>query len=222
MLRVGLTGGIGSGKSEVARRLAAYGAVVIDADRIAREVAAPGTPGLAAVVAAFGAEVLAADGSLDRQRLGAVVFADDAARERLNAIVHPLVRAETERRFAAAPADAVVVNDVPLLVEAGLAPAYDVVVVVEAPIDVRETRLAHRGMTQADARARMASQATDAQRRAVADHVVRNDGSLESLGHRVDRLWAALRSTAAGSADRGRHPGATPPASAAPLPHGDI
>lgn len=223
MLRVGLTGGIGSGKSEVARRLAAYGAVVIDADRIAREVVAPGTPGLAAVVAAFGADVLAADGSLDRERLGAVVFADEAARERLNAIVHPLVRAETERRFAVAPADAVVVNDVPLLVEAGLAPAYDVVVVIEAPIDVRLARITgQRSMTEADARARMASQATDAQRRAVADHVLRNDRSLESLGHRVDRLWAALRSTAAGSADRGRHPGATPPASAAPLPYGDI
>lgn len=193
MTKVGLTGGIGSGKGEVARRLAAYGAVVVDADVVARDVVAPGTPGLAAVVGEFGADVLAADGFLDRERLAARVFADDAARSRLNAIVHPLVRAETERRFAAAPADAVVVNDVPLLVETGLAPAYDVVVVVEAPLELRLARLRERrGLTRAAAEARIAAQATDAQRRVVADVVIRNDGTLESLDLAVATLWEDL------------------------------
>lgn len=193
MTKVGLTGGIGSGKSEVARRLAACGAVVVDADAVARDVVAPGTPGLAAVVGEFGSDVLAADGSLDRERLAARVFADDAARSRLNAIVHPLVRAETEGRFAAAPADAVVVNDVPLLVETGLAPAYDVVVVVEAPLELRLARLRERrGLTRAAAEARIAAQATDAQRRVVADVVIRNDGTLESLDLAVATLWEDL------------------------------
>ena len=192
MLKVGLTGGIGSGKSEVTRRLAAHGALVVDADTVAREVVAPGSSGLAAVVAEFGRDVLGADGSLDRGRLAALVFTDDSARRRLNAVVHPLVRAETARRFAAAPADAVVVNDVPLLVEAGLAPAYDVVVVVEAPAELRLARLAARGLTEPDARARMAAQASDEDRRAVADHVIVNDGSLADLDRRVRRLWRAL------------------------------
>lgn len=190
--KVGLTGGIGSGKSEVARRLVAHGAVLVDADEVAREVVAPGTPGLAAVVAEFGPAVLAADGSLDRERLAARVFADGAARERLNAIVHPLVRAETGRRFAAAPADAVLVNDVPLLVETGLAPAYDVVVVVEAPLEIRLARLAKRGMGAADAAARIAAQASDEERRAVADVILTNDGTLADLDRRVARLWLQL------------------------------
>lgn len=192
MLTVGLTGGIGSGKSEVARRLAAYGAVVVDADEVAREVVAPGTPGLAAVVDEFGPGVLCADGSLDRDRLGALVFADEDARQRLNAIVHPLVRAATARRFAAAPPEAVVVNDVPLLVEAGLSGAYDVVVVVEAPAQSRRARLLARGLTEGDARARMAAQASDEERRAVADIVVANDGSLEDLDSKVRALWRTL------------------------------
>lgn len=192
MLKVGLTGGIGSGKSEVARRLAAYGAVVVAADTVAREVVDPGTPGLAAVVEEFGTDVLAADGSLDRGRLAALVFADDAARARLNAIVHPLVRAETENRFATAPADAVVINDVPLLVESGLAPSYDVVVVVEAPLELRLARLARRGLAKADALARIAAQATDEQRRALAHVVIVNDGTVEQLDRQVARLWSGV------------------------------
>lgn len=195
MLRVGLTGGIGSGKSEVARLLAAHGAVVVDSDALAREVVAPGTPGLAAVVAAFGPGVLSPDGSLDRPQLAALVFADPEARERLNAIVHPLVGAAAAERTAAAAEDAVVVHDVPLLVEAGLAGGFDIVVVVDAPDDVRLARLTrHRGMSDQDARARMAAQATREERLARADHVVRNDGTLNDLEERVDALWAVLTS----------------------------
>ncbi len=191
-LTVGLTGGIGSGKSEVAHRLAARGAVVIDADLIAREVVAPGTDGLAAVLAAFGPVVAAADGSLDRQRLARVVFSDATQRSRLNAIVHPLVRAETARRVAAAPADAVVVNDVPLLVETGLAPSYHLVVVVEAPEAVRLARLTgSRGLSAADAGRRMASQAGSAARAAAADVVIDNDGPRRALHASVDRLWTS-------------------------------
>lgn len=202
VLKVGLTGGIGAGKSEVSRRLAANGAVIIDADTVARDVVAPGTPGLAAVTAEFGPGVLAADGSLDRGRLGALVFADAAARGRLNAILHPLVRAETRRRFAAAPPGGVVVNDVPLLVETGLAPSYDVVVVVEAPEPVRLARLTGiRGMSEADARARIAAQASDTERRAVADHVVTNAGSPEELDRRVEMLWRHLAARAAQAAE---------------------
>jgi dephospho-CoA kinase len=198
--RVGLTGGIGSGKSEVAQRLAARGAIVIDADAIAREVVAPGTPGLAAVVAEFGDDVLAPDGSLDRAALARRVFADEGARRRLNAIVHPLVRAETARRFAAAPRDAIVVNDVPLLVETGLAPSYDVVVVVDASPETQLRRLVeHRGMPATDAQARIAAQASREERLAVATYVVRNDGDLDDLDRQVERLWdwltAAVRVT---------------------------
>jgi len=192
VLRVGLTGGIGAGKSEVARRLAARGAVVVDADALAREVVEPGTPGLAAVVEEFGADVLSADGSLDRERLAGRVFADEAARVRLNEIVHPLVRAETEKRFVGAPPDAVVVNDVPLLVEAGLARSYDVVVVVEAPVEQRLARLARRGLSHADAVARIAAQASDEERRAVADVVIVNGGTGEELDREVAHLWLNL------------------------------
>lgn len=204
MLRVGLTGGIGSGKSEVARRLAAYGALVVDADLLAREVVAPGTPGLAAVVEEFGADVLTADGSLDRERLAARVFADEAARARLNAIVHPLVQAETEKRFAAAPAGAVVVNEVPLLVESGLLAAYDVVVAVEAPLELRLSRLARRGVSEAAAAARIAAQASDDERRARADVVIVNEGTVEELDRQVARLWPGLvhRAGAEGSPAR--------------------
>ena len=192
VLRVGLTGGIGSGKSEVARLLAARGAVVIDSDALAREVVAPGTPGLAAVAAAFG-DVLRPDGSLDRERLAALVFADPAARERLNAIVHPLVAAAAAERVATAPPEAVVVHDVPLLVEAGLAGTFDVVVVVDAPPEVRLERLtARRGMTRGDAEARMRAQASRAERLRVADHVITNDGTLGHLAEQVDALWRIL------------------------------
>jgi dephospho-CoA kinase len=190
VLRIGLTGGIGSGKSTVSELLAARGAVIVDADRIAREVVEPGTPGLAAVVDAFGEQVLAADGSLDRPALAAVVFSDPAARARLDAIVHPLVRRRSAELVAAAPAGAVVVNDVPLLVETGQAASFDVVLVVEADPEIRVARLVQRGLTEDDARARIASQASDEQRRAVADVVLDNSGTPEELAEQVDRFWA--------------------------------
>ena len=190
VLRIGLTGGIGSGKSTVSRLLEQRGAVIVDADAIAREVVASGTPGLAAVVEAFGDGVVASDGSLDRPALAAVVFADPEARKRLDAIVHPLVRARATEVAAAAPADAVVVNDVPLLVETGQAGSYDLVLVVEADPATRVARLVQRGLTAEDARARMVAQATDEQRRAVADVVLDNSGTLEELEAQVDRFWA--------------------------------
>jgi dephospho-CoA kinase len=189
-VRIGLTGGIGSGKSTVSRLLAGHGAVIVDADAIAREVVEPGTPGLAAVVDAFGPEVLATDGSLERPALAAVVFGDPKARRRLDAIVHPLVRARATEVAAAAPPGAVVVHDVPLLVETGQAAAYDLVLVVEADPDTRVARLVQRGLTAEDARARMAAQATDEQRRAVADVVLDNSGTPEQLAEQVDRVWA--------------------------------
>ena len=201
MLHVGLTGGIGSGKSTVATLLAAHGAVIVDADAIAREVLAPGTTGLAEVVAEFGPEVLAADGSLDRAALGRTVFADPAKLQRLEAITHPRVALESSRRLRAAPAEAVVVYDVPLLVEKGLAAAHDVVVVVEAPLVDRLARLADRGVDEATARARLAAQADDDQRRAVADFVVDNSGDFPALERAVGSLWQALLEHARGGPD---------------------
>ncbi|MHC3468657.1 dephospho-CoA kinase [Streptomyces sp. 7R007] len=193
MLKVGLTGGIGAGKSEVSRLLVECGAVLIDADRIAREVVAPGTPGLAAVVEAFGADVLAADGSLDRPRLGSVVFADPDRLAVLNSIVHPLVGARSRELEQAAAADSVVVHDVPLLAENGLAPLYDVVVVVDASTETQLDRLVRlRGMTEQDARARMAAQATREKRLEIADIVIDNDVPLERLESRVKEVWAEL------------------------------
>src|SRR4051795_1598951 len=189
VLSIGLTGGIGSGKSTVSALLAQRGAVIVDADRIAREVVEPGTPGLAAVVAAFGEEVLGPDGALDRPALAAVVFADPQARARLDGIVHPLVRARATELAAAAPADAVVVHDIPLLVETGQAGRYDVVLVVQADPKVRVARLVARGLPEADARARIAAQATDEQRRAVADVVLDNSGARDELAAQVDRFW---------------------------------
>ncbi|MFF5251683.1 dephospho-CoA kinase [Streptomyces leeuwenhoekii] len=193
MLSVGLTGGIGAGKSEVSRLLVECGAVLVDADRIAREVVEPGTPGLEAVVAAFGEEVLAEDGSLDRPRLGSLVFADPEKLAVLNAIVHPLVGARSRELEAAAGQDAVVVHDVPLLTENGLAPLYDVVVVVDADPATQLDRLVRlRGMSEQDARARMAAQATREQRREIADIVIDNDVPLEELRRRVKDVWAEL------------------------------
>ncbi|MEU9557750.1 dephospho-CoA kinase [Streptomyces fumanus] len=193
MLSVGLTGGIGAGKSEVSRLLVECGAVLIDADRIAREVVEPGTPGLAAVVAAFGDEVLAADGSLDRPKLGSIVFADQEKLAVLNSIVHPLVRDRSRELEEATAADAVVVHDVPLLTENGLAPLYDLVIVVDADPATQLDRLVRlRGMPEQDARARMAAQATREQRRAIADIVIDNDVPLEDLRRRVKEVWAEL------------------------------
>jgi dephospho-CoA kinase len=190
MLRIGLTGGIGSGKSTVARLRAGRGAHVVDADVLAREVVEPGTPGLAAVVDAFGTGVLTADGVLDRPALAGVVFGNADARARLDGIVHPLVRERARERISALPADAVVVQDIPLLVETGQAGSFDLVLVVEADVDVRVARLVQRGLSEADARARIAAQATDEQRRTVADVVLHNSGTPEDLAEQVDRFWA--------------------------------
>lgn len=197
MLKVGLTGGIGAGKSEVSRLLARYGAVLIDADRIAREVVEPGTPGLTAVVEAFGPGTLEPGGSLDRSALGSIVFADPARLATLNAIVHPLVGTRSAELERAAGAGAVVVHDVPLLTENGLAPLYDLVVVVDATPGTQLDRLVRlRGMEESDARARMAAQATREERLAVADLVIDNDGPLEDLEPQVRTLWSELTARA--------------------------
>jgi dephospho-CoA kinase len=189
---VALTGGVGSGKSTVGRMLADRGAVVIDADAIAREVVEPGTPGLEAVLARFGHDVLSADGTLDRAALAAIVFNDEQARLDLNAVVHPLIGARTVELMQAAPPSAILVHDIPLLVEGNLAAGFDVVVVVEADVRTRLDRLEARGLPEADARARMATQATDEQRRGVAHEIVNNDRDLESLRADVEELWHRL------------------------------
>jgi len=192
-MRVGLTGGVASGKSTVAAILAELGAVVVDADLLAREVVAPGTPGLAAVVAEFGDGVLGADGSLDRPALGAVVFADEAARRRLEAIVHPLVRARGRELEEAAPPGAVVVHDIPLLAETGQAAGFDAVVVVDVPVETQVERMvSQRGMSREDAEARIAAQATREQRLAVATYVVDNTGTREDLRDRVTEVFEKL------------------------------
>ncbi|WP_461060486.1 dephospho-CoA kinase [Streptomyces pseudoechinosporeus] len=193
MLTVGLTGGIGAGKSEVSRLLVECGAVLIDADKIAREVVEPGTPGLAAVVDAFGEDILTPDGSLNRPKLGALVFTDPEKLALLNSIVHPLVGARSRELEAAASQDAVIVHDVPLLAENGLAPLYDVVVVVDAAPETQLDRLIRlRGMTEEDARARMAAQATREKRLETADIVIDNDVPLEELERRVREVWVDL------------------------------
>ena len=218
MLRVGLTGGIGSGKSIAARRFAARGAVLVDSDVLAREVVAPGTDGLAEVVAAFGAGVLGRDGALDRPALAAVVFADPPARERLNAIVHPRVRERTEQLAAAAAADAIVVQDVPLLVETASPAAFALVVVVHADAAVRVRRLVDdRGMSAADARARIAAQADDDTRRAAADVWLDNTGPPAALEAAVDALWHR-RLVPFEANVRERRPVLAPPAGRRPRP----
>src|SRR3954447_10597958 len=200
VLTVGLTGGIGSGKSEVSRRLRELGAVVIDADAVAREVVEPGTPGLAAVVAEFGEDVLRANGQLDREGLGRIVFGDPEKLARLNAIVHPLVGERIAARMAEVERDhpdGVVVYDVPLLVENDLAGGYDVVLVVAASPETQLRRLVQqRGMSEEDARARIAAQAPLEAKLAVADIVIDNDGPLAALGPRVQEVWADLRARA--------------------------
>ncbi|MBC3987074.1 dephospho-CoA kinase [Streptomyces sp. AC563] len=198
MLKLGLTGGIGAGKSEVSRLLASYGAVVIDSDKIAREVVEPGTPGLAAVVAEFGEEILDSEGRLDRPKLGSVVFADPQRLAALNAIVHPLVRDRSAELESEAGADSIVVHDVPLLTENGLAPLFDLVLVVDASPQTQLDRLVRlRGMTEEEARSRMAAQATREQRKAVADLIVDNDGPLEALEPQVRKVWEQLKERAA-------------------------
>lgn len=190
---IALTGGIASGKSTISSRLAEHGAVVVDADRIVRDVQAPGSPVLAEIAKAFGAAVLLDDGTLDRAALGARVFGDESALSRLNAIVHPAVRAESARRFAeafAADPDAVVVYDVPLLVEARVDDPWDLIVVADAPASVRERRLVElRGMTVDQARARIAAQVPDEARRRIADVVIDTSGGLGDTIEQVDHLW---------------------------------
>jgi dephospho-CoA kinase len=195
VLKVGLTGGIAAGKSEVSRRLAERGAVIIDADAVAREVVAPGTRGLAEITAAFGPGVLdAGAAALDRGRLGEIVFADSGLLGKLNAIVHPLVAERMLEIERAAPPDAIVVHDVPLLAENRLAGQYDVVVVVDVPTEVQLDRLTRqRGMPEDQARERMDAQASRAERLAIADIVVDNSGPLAQLDRRVDGLWEELR-----------------------------
>lgn len=193
MTRIALTGGIAAGKSTVADRLAEIGALVIDSDRLAREVVEPGTDGLAEVVAAFGEGILAADGSLDRPALGERVFADEEARRTLEGIIHPLVRARAAQLEAEAGPGQPVVHDIPLLVETGRAEEFDRVLVVETPEAERVERMVRdRGMTPEEARARIAAQASDAERRAAADVVLLNDGTPEELVAAVDVLWPSL------------------------------
>ena len=194
MFRIGLAGGIGSGKSTVSARLAEHGAVVIDYDRLAREAVEPGTPGLAAIAERFGDEVIAADGTLDRDALGAVVFGDDTARADLEAITHPAIFELATALEATVADDGVVVHDLPLLVEAGMATLFDLVVVVDVPPYVQVDRLVTlRGMTEAEVRARQAAQASREERAAVADVVLDNTGTIEDLEARVDELWASIQ-----------------------------
>lgn len=208
---IGLTGGIAAGKSAVAARLAALGAVVIDADLLAREAVAPGSPALAAIRARFGDAVLAPDGSLDRPALGARVFSDPEARASLNAIVHPAVQRLYRERLAQIGTDdpeAIVVYDVPLLVEARSADEFSVVVVAHAPTDVRVERLvALRGMDRASARDRVAAQASDEERLAAADVVIDTSGTMAHTLEQVDALWERL------VAERARHTGVSDPLS---------
>ncbi|MGI6877500.1 dephospho-CoA kinase [Microbacterium sp. gxy059] len=194
---IAVTGGIASGKSTISRRLAEHGAVVVDADRVVRDLQQPGEPVLAAIVEAFGDDVLAEDGSLDRAALGALVFSDPDRLAALNAIVHPAVRAETARRFRAAldaDPDAVVVYDVPLLAEARGTGEWDHVVVAHAPAETRVARMvSERGMSAEDARARIANQASDDERRALADTVVDTSGTIDETLAQADALWRRLR-----------------------------
>ncbi len=193
MFRLGLTGGIGSGKSLVSARIASHGAIVIDYDLLAREAVEPGTPALAAIAERFGDDVIAPDGTLDRTALGAVVFGDDTARHDLEAITHPAIFDLAIAREATVPVDAVVVHDHPLLVEVGMDAFCDLVVVVDAPEDVQLERLTTlRGMTEADARARLTAQTSREVRTAAADIVLDNTGSIEELEAKVDEIWTRI------------------------------
>ena len=193
MLRVGLTGGIGAGKSTVASLLAERGATVIDADAIAREIVEPGSPILAELVGEFGPRILRADGSLDRGELAALAFSDARATQRLNDIMHPAVRAESERRLASAAAD-IVVYDMPLLVETGQQGLVDVVVVVDVPEETQvERAVGQRGLERSDVERRISAQATRAERCALADVVIDNSGSRADTVAQVDNLWQLLQ-----------------------------
>lgn len=195
-MRVGLTGGIASGKSTVSSLFAELGAVVIDGDKLAREVVERGTPGLAAVVQAFGTELLTPDGDLDRPAMGAIVFNDDAKRKVLETIVHPLVFERYAELEAATGPDDIVIHDIPLLAESGRAEEFDEIVVVDAPEELQVERMLHdRGWTEADARARIASQATRDERLAIATHVIDNTGSLDDLRTRVVEIYEELKGT---------------------------
>lgn len=196
-----LTGGVGAGKSVLGAALEALGAVRIDADDVAREVVAPGTPGLRAVVKRFGSSVLQADGALDRAAVARLIFADNDARRDLNAIVHPLVRRRSAERMDATPPGAIVVYEIPLLAETGRAEEFDVVVVVESEPSRRMHRLIERGLSEADARARMAAQATDEQRQAIADEVISNNGSIVDLRDAARSLWNRLTAAPSGPAE---------------------
>lgn len=192
-MRIALTGGIGSGKSTVAKRFAQLGATIVDADAIAREVVEVGTPGLAALVDRFGADILAPDGSLDRPKLGKLVFGDDEALAALNAITHPRIRDRMTELLTEVGDDGVVVHDIPLLVEGQPRnESFDAVVVVQAPVELRLERLERRGLSIEDARNRMAHQATDAERAAMATVVLDNGGTVEELCVQVDRAWQQL------------------------------
>ena len=196
-MRVGLTGGVASGKSTVSAMLAELGAVVIDADALAREVVQAGTPGFDRVVAEFGPEIVGADGQLDRPALGRLVFADDGARKRLEEIVHPLVFERYADLEASAPEGALVVHDIPLLAESGRAPDFDAVIVVDAPRETQVERMTRdRGWSVEDAESRIAAQATREDRLAIATHVIDNTGTLEELRSRVEAIYRELTSTA--------------------------
>jgi dephospho-CoA kinase len=205
-VRVALTGGVGSGKSSVGALFAKLGAVVIDADAVAREVVEPGTPGLAAVADRFGADLVQDDGSLNRAALAGVVFSDPAALADLNAITHPLIRSRSEQLLDAVPVGEIAVYEIPLLAEGGpyRRDDFDVVVVVEAPMDVRLTRLAQRGLPPDQALARIAAQASDEERRALADELILNDATPDDLERRVEQVWARLRARLAQATPRDR------------------
>jgi dephospho-CoA kinase len=193
-MRVGLTGGVASGKSTVVGFLRDLGAVVIDADQLAREVVEPGTPGLTAVIEEFGDDVVADDGTLDRAALGSVVFADEERRRRLEGILHPLIRARSKEIEAEAPADALVVHDIPLLAESGQADRFDAVIVVDVPVETQVERMTgQRGWTEEDARARVAAQASREERRAIATYVIDNTGTRDDLRERVAEVVEMLR-----------------------------
>ena len=192
-MRVGLTGGIASGKSTVSEILAELGAVIIDGDKLAREVVEKGEPGLAQVVEAFGPEILTAEGDMDRAKVGQLVFNDEAKRKVLEGIVHPLVFERYAALEASAPQDGLVIHDIPLLAESGRADTFDAVIVVETPAETQvERMLRDRGWTRADAESRIAAQATPEQRRAIATYLIVNDGTREALRARVEEVYAEL------------------------------